>query len=155
MKKSENRVYLRISNFSFDPKKITEMLNILPEETFKKGDIVERPRRKLLRPYNFWSFLSPLPQTQPIEDHVQKVLEMILPKKDKLVKILEESEGELGIVSYIYDDANPGLHLDKIVMKTIADLGLELDIDLYFFPSLPQLFEAPVVHQSSLPLCSV
>lgn len=127
----ESKVVLRVSNFDFDPDAISKSIGVKPSYLIRKGDIIKRPRRKIVCDYNFWEYSSENDSQSPIEDHMNSILKILRDHQDYFYEINNKAELELGIVSNIQDDVNIGFHLDAQVIQLLGKLGIEIDCDLY------------------------
>jgi len=58
---------------------------------------------------------------------------VIKPRQEKIKEIISTCDSEFSIVQYIYEGCNPGLHFENDRLKIIADIGAEIDVDIYVF----------------------
>jgi len=79
-------VYLTIAGKHLDPKKVTETLNVLPDNWGKLGELY-RKNRKCKQGY--WS-LEGGPPTWRIETQIKSILKRIAPAKHQLRKLIKE-----------------------------------------------------------------
>jgi hypothetical protein len=125
-------VGLLIYNFKCEPNEITQILDIVPTETFLKGMKVN-PKTINTHHYNGWWLASKLDSNDmDVEKHVQALTAIIESKLDNFKSLPSECQIELscGITWNNLDD-RPGLHFSSNTIKTLAQIGGTIDIALF------------------------
>ena len=73
---------------------------------------------------------SPSTSTLFMDEHIKDLLTVFLPKKKQVLALGQYSKVGIVCVGY-YTKENPGFHCDAALIKSVADLGLMIDFDLY------------------------
>ncbi|MCL5054703.1 MAG: DUF4279 domain-containing protein [Firmicutes bacterium] len=129
----ESHVYLRLMGDECSPEEISAALEIQPTMTWRKGDL--RKNTIIKETENGWELKSSLSLSDTIEDHIRHLLSIIESQEDKFVTYLEQCEGELSCAIYcrkLEEKYNPGIHLDRDILKRVAKFGISIDFDIYF-----------------------
>jgi hypothetical protein len=117
-----------------DPQKITGLLEIEPSKIVKKGDIKNADPKGIHAPVlekrHAWIWMSSLPTNTDVEDHISFMLKQLSPKANILAQLSKEYALELALYGYAYH-SQVGMHISAAQLKKIADMGLELDLDIY------------------------
>jgi hypothetical protein len=143
--KNEYHAWLLVSNFDFNPEEITKQLGIEPTNVKIKGEyrvVGKKTPRKILNKENLWILDSELPRNIPIEKHIEHLLDKIKPYKQNFIEIAKQYSLQLTGAIYYYE-ANPGINLDKKILKEITDLNVELGLDIYCLAGTVSQFEYP------------
>lgn len=116
----------------FDPKEITDLLGLEPEETWKKGD----PRRYGIGTLDFsaWEFGMCREYDGIVEHQMKKTIAPLFEKRQELKEIREKFQVAftLQIVPTVrFDEFTPCLSPSMEVMKFCCETGTEISIDLY------------------------
>jgi len=129
---SKTKAWLTFTWPDGDVPEITRVLGRNPTLVWRKGD--SRPgHRRAYYINSGWSLKSGLPASASIEDHFANFALLI---KDKVVE-LSLLRSEYGVAlefagEIIYEqDDRPPLHINSDTIAVIAELGGEMDIDLY------------------------
>jgi hypothetical protein len=131
--KNEHTAWIHISGFDVPPDEITEKLGVEPTEVRVKGEerIVGKVSPKIIvNRENLWTLKSGLPKSAPLEKHVESLLKVIVPSKKNFIEISKECEVQFNCAVYYYE-ANPGISLEKNILKEIAEFNLPLYLDIY------------------------
>jgi hypothetical protein len=128
---SKIRVSLAIRGFRGNPSKITDLLKIQPHESWRKGEVI--PNSPVKRKYSCWTIAASLKRySYNVEDYVKDIIKKIAPVKNK-IKRIPGANLELEIWIDLYPEASmPGIVLSKSTLRFLADIGAEVDCDLYF-----------------------
>jgi hypothetical protein len=132
-----HRVTLKFFDFNFSPEELTSKLDLEPTETAIKGqEFFVGPKHKQIRkiwPWNFWAYQVEIVKRRHwIGDQIDDFIDNIIkPKQEKIKTITATCKAEFSIVQYIYEGCNPGLQFNKERLKVIADIGAEIDADIY------------------------
>jgi hypothetical protein len=133
------RAYFLVDLRDGDPALVTDATGLAPTETWRAGDPFE-PNRKGGRPRrNFSGWVMGSAATDPIylEPHVRSVLEQLRPGWHALVAICRDYEAALNcVVNCHLERSTPSLHLDPDMVRALAELGAQVDFDLYVWDTL-------------------
>ncbi|CEO89651.1 MAG TPA: DUF4279 domain-containing protein [Syntrophaceticus sp.] len=131
-------VSFRIIGNNLEPPKITLLLGLEPDIAHKKGDsrTGESKSGKIITyaPFNIgiWSINSKLDKNNRLEDHIINILERIESKKDVLVKLTNEGFKMDFYCGYFFSTKDQaGISINNKLLKRIAELGIDLGINLY------------------------
>ncbi len=130
----ENKVFVRIHEFDCSLEEISSKLQLKPTNGWLKGELIPNRKQPVYRKQSTWELKASVSSDSPVETHVESLLSVIEPVKEVFKALVSKYEGELSIVSHIREDFNPGMHFDSTLIKRVAELGLEIDFDLYFYP---------------------
>lgn len=136
MKTNENHITIKLTGFSCSAQEISQTIGLQPTKTAVKGQEYQiGPKHKrITKKYNenYWEFREIRSEATWISDLVSEFLKKhIIPRKKDIKETVANCEGELSIVQYVNEGCNPGLHFKKEEIALLANMGLELDIDLY------------------------
>jgi hypothetical protein len=95
---------------------------------WKKGDKVQGSL--ITRKQDGWELESTLPKENSLSEHVKNIIQCVYPN---LLTIARDSV-KLSAAVYMYGLDRPSLRIDAEAIRKLAELGAELDIDLYNFP---------------------
>ncbi len=122
--------WFAIYNFDCKPDEISEKLGIKSTETWLKGDNKPFGKGKIRIRENIWKLKSTVDVKEPIEKQLQELINILRPVKDIVKSFSKKYYTEFGCAIYL-NDYNSGVHLDKVIITEITDLGAELDFDIY------------------------
>ena len=140
-KTDKHQVGFSITEFNQAPEDLTQILNLQPTKMALKGQnyFVGPPNKKIEKswPWNFWQYQEVIENNSLwIGDQIDEfVLKTILPRKSVLNKLKSTCKFEFAIVQYIYHGCNPGYHFDNKILKILAEINFEIDIDTYVLTS--------------------
>ena len=108
----------------------TEIVKSISEgvTVWKKGDKVQGSL--ITRKQDGWELESTLPKENSLSEHVKSIIQCVYPN---LLTIARDSV-KLSAAVYMYGLDRPSLRIDAEAIRKLAELGAELDIDLYNFP---------------------
>lgn len=129
----ENKVFARIHEFDCSLEEITSKLKLNPTNGWLRGELIPNRKQNVYRKQSTWELKASVSPDSPVNEHVEFLLNAIEPRKEAFKELVNKYEGELSVVSFFKEDFNPGINLSNALIKRIADLGLEIDFDLYFF----------------------
>lgn len=148
----EMSVALTFTGAGFDPDGVTATLGLEPTETWRFGDRILNTRLK--REHDGWSLSTGRKKEIELENQVRSILEKVQSRLNKVKSVSDEHDldVELACVVYVADET-PSMHLDSEVVELMAELGAEIDIDLYVLPpekshSKMEKAKEPAVKQS-------
>jgi hypothetical protein len=116
----------------FDPEDVTRVLGLQPTRTWRKGDM--NPETGLERNHTRWSLESRLQESEPLEFHVDDVLQQLDGVAGSIRDLAAKYNGTLQLVAYVYTQY-PGLCMAPEQVKDLANLGLSFDFDFYYLYS--------------------
>jgi len=136
MKKNENHITIKLTGFSCSAEEITKKLGLQPTKVALKGQEYQigPKHNRVTKKYsdNYWEFREVRNASAWISDLVSEyVKHHIIPRKKDIKEIVSNCDGEFSIVQYVNEGSNPGLHFKKEEITLFANIGLELDIDIY------------------------
>ena len=129
---SYNNIYFGIYDFVCPVADIADILRIDGYRGISKGDL-EPYRKDIVCETGSWEIKSPLGEEKDIEDHIQWVLDLMVPKLDQLKLIYKQygATAGLAISTFNYNVVNPGIHLERELVEKINMLEASIDIDIY------------------------
>src|SRR4051794_650595 len=104
-KKNKIRVDLRILEFPMHPDEITEMLGVPPRRIWLKGQPVN-PRSGVINKRNGWELSSGLDKFAEFGEHVQALVDIIMPNIERFAEICNLYHAELSCAVYVYYDTD-------------------------------------------------
>jgi hypothetical protein len=113
---------------SFDPEEVTRRVGITPTETASEGDAISGSSKG--RPCSLWALHSRLKRTDPLEQHVQDVLDQLDANRGAFEELSREFGGTMELVGY-FRQREPGVALERTIMERLAKYALMLDCDFY------------------------
>lgn len=132
LKTTNIKAYFRIIGDDFNPEYISNLLGLIPDESWRSGDAWKQDRT---RTFSLWCLGTPYEETLYVEDQVKKMLNQIEQKKEVLKKI--KSEWDLNytceIVINIEANQTPAIVIDTDLIEFAHYVGAEIDIDTYIF----------------------
>lgn len=131
-------ISFRIYDDILDPMEITEMLCIEPEISHKKGDsntsISKKGKLIKYSPYNsgMWSISSKEAENAIIEEHINNLLELLEPSKDKLAELFNRGyKMDLFCGLFAKGCSQPGLDIDSSTMRRLGELNISIAMCFY------------------------
>jgi hypothetical protein len=124
----ETRLFFTVTGSTLDPDEITRITGLQPAKIWHIGDTIGKGGRKYKE--NGWKLDSGLERSKSLDDHLAALLAKIEPVLAALSKLDASYYKELACVIEAYC-ANPGMHFDRNMITLLAQLGAEIDIDLY------------------------
>jgi pyruvate kinase len=130
----KNRVFLKIHSFDCTIEAINEILNLKPNKAWLKGEINDVANKLLKRTDSLWEIQSNVPEHRPIDEHIEFMFKIVKEREDGLKYLTSKYECEFTINSKCdkIEDFNYGIYMSNENMRLISDIGLNLDIDVYF-----------------------
>jgi len=132
-------VSFRIYNNNLDPKELTEMLCIEPDVSHKKGDlntsINERGDLIEFSPYSsgLWSIISKEDEHAPLEEHINSLLRLLEPSKDRLNELFNRNyKTDIFCGLFAHDCHQPGFDINSNIMKRLGELNIDLGMCFYY-----------------------
>lgn len=133
-----SKVYLKIHDFECPIEDINNALGLLPTKSWVKGDVVNESKALIVRKNSVWQIESNVSEQAPVEEHIKFMLDLITVKSTLLKQFTRKYESELTIVSKCNknEEFNYGFFIDIESLTLISDVGLSIDMDIYFIPKL-------------------
>ncbi|GEM_PF-654005 len=131
--KNEVSVSLTITDFEEPSSEITRILGILPSKIWRKGELIDT-RASICYKQNGWKIFSSLSKFQTLREHIDSLLEVLIPLSDRFKNLPPTCQIELSCCIYIYYEM-PEISLDGHTIKTLSELDAGIDIDLYYLPA--------------------
>lgn len=149
-KADQRRPYIRVSLLirgGEDPAEITRILNITPDESHFKGEIIVEPPDakytvKMPRTYaaSSWKLNSRLKHySYDVQEHLDDVMRRVKPVRSLIAK-LDRRRFNVTIdvaLDLLTDASSPVLGLTQDSMAALIDLGASFEVDLYAWKELP------------------
>ena len=117
----------------FEKEIITEGLGIGPSDFYKKGDVAGKKQFK--RKGTCWSISTGYEESLDINDQLAKILNLIKPKTNILINLMEQYalECKFIIVIGIENNQSPAVYLDREVIEFANEIKAEFDFDMYIY----------------------
>lgn len=132
---NRNHVIFGFYDFHIHPDKITDSLHLKPTKTGLKGEEYEiggQKKIKKTRDCNFWELELVAFTNDFIGDMVDKFVNDHIKNKIKEIKMFSENcQCKLTVVQYYRDGWNPGYFFNRDLVRLLADINAEIDIDTY------------------------
>jgi len=130
MKTTRVRTELVIEGERIEPEIVTKKLEMTPDIIHKKGEMLKNNR---MRKNGSWGIIQEFEESYDISIQLNKLIELVKGKEDKIREIKEYYDGII-IVSVVIEVENsevPGIVIENRISALMAKLGAEIDIDIY------------------------
>lgn len=109
---------------------VTEALGVAPTNSHEAG---ERRSERDDRPWvkGMWSLDSDLPWDQPLSDHVDQLCAAVEGSREALTRLGHEGYSMDCFCFVEVEGGNGGVLLKASTLQRLADLSVELDLDIY------------------------
>ena len=131
-KKTETKVYLKIHEFDCPVDELTALIGIPPTKTGQKGDLLPNRNIEIRRKFSSWILQSSADIHATVEEHIDTLIHTITPRLAVLKEVIATANGELTIVVKARSEYNVGAYIAKEKLRVFLDLGVSLDMDIYF-----------------------
>ncbi|WP_143309451.1 DUF4279 domain-containing protein [Chitinophaga vietnamensis] len=131
-RRTKTKVYLKIHDFDCAVDEITTLIGINPSQAWQEGDLIPGRNTDMRRKFSSWILASNADAHASIEEHVEALVNIISPRLKVFKDLISIYRGELTIVVYAYNEYNVGGYVNKDKLRVLLDLGVSLDIDIYF-----------------------
>lgn len=130
-KRTVVRSALRIVGDDFDPEQLSELLQVSPGRTWKKGDKIRDTG--YTHPFSAWIYETAASESLSLADPAKQLQNVFMSKAGQLHSLKKELDLDLCIdfVVVIEDGTPPSMHLDAEFLDFVVSVGAELDIDTY------------------------
>lgn len=129
-----SRLYIKVHNAVQEEVQLNEMLGLKATRYTKKGDIEKRPHGTYVRPHTTWEFdfmKTKDGEHQDVFEALGDATRFIQERAIVLKELRESSELELTFVIYMSNVANTGFFLDRNLLASLHECGIEVDVDIY------------------------
>lgn len=121
-----------VTDFDSDASRISELLEVEPTRTWKKGQQIARSA--LASVENGWELASDSNDPLSVEAHLLDLLDRLPPKSvARLRKACPGCEVQLSITIEV-ESETPAVNFTPESLRRLAAIGASLDIDLYVLP---------------------
>ncbi len=129
-----------LTGFGFNPDEVTISLGVQPTRTWRQGD----PRGKTLLRHKSdgWELSTgyeELDEENSIDmiKQIRSIFGRLQPHTSKLKEMCARLKVDARVccVMHIEGDDRPAIYFDRDIVKWLAELGADIDIDLYVVPS--------------------
>jgi Domain of unknown function (DUF4279) len=118
-----------LTGFTISPNEMSGIIGINPTKTWEIGDTIGKSN--LQRKENGWVLSSSLDKSSELEEQISDLLQQLKPKWANLLDVCSEYDAEISCAVYSYNSQGPSMHLGKEMLKLLAELNAEVDIDYY------------------------
>lgn len=121
--KDEIFVSFWIYKFKDDPEKIKRLLDIKTIEFYGEDDPYPGAAKRL-------TIKSGLNKNVAAEKQIENLLKILSKSKVVLKELSDKYQCQINVACYFYEP-NPQFFIDKIILKKISDLNIDLYFDMY------------------------
>ncbi|BCD24121.1 hypothetical protein BC30090_3018 [Bacillus cereus] len=134
--------YFSITGDIFPVEAITDVLNIEPTRTYKKGDIVARrdnpnlvSTKKLYRKETDWNLSTGYQESYDINNQLYVILKSLEEKTEPLKQLKKKYDLEFlfMVVIQIENNESPAMYLQKDILDFASSIQAEIHFDLYIY----------------------
>lgn len=126
------RTEFQLTGEGFDPDKVTTLVGIDPTKTWRKDDRI--PSTILIEKYTGWTISSPEETSIHLDKQIVRLLKPIVLVKEKIIEAYNTYGLEAELSCFVFvEGQTPVIHFDSQIVKLAAELGAEIDVDLYQF----------------------
>lgn len=134
--------YFSITGDIFPVEAITDVLNIEPTRTYKKGDIVARrdnpnlvSTKKLYRKETDWNLSTGYQESYDINNQLYVILKSLEEKTEPLKQLKKKYDLEFlfMVVIQIEDNESPAMYLQKDILDFASSIQAEIHFDLNIY----------------------
>jgi Domain of unknown function (DUF4279) len=127
--KSEISVDFLLTGFEISPEEITNAIGIEPTKSWHIGETIGKS--KIKRKKNGWTLSSGLDKSSELEEHLSALFEQLQARWTIFTSLCAKYDSEISCAVYCYEAQGPSIHFNKEVVKYIAELNAEIDVDYY------------------------
>ncbi|WP_137789198.1 DUF4279 domain-containing protein [Bacillus sp. E(2018)] len=131
MNETQVKVYFTLYGEAFPIDEVSQRLNILPTNSYKKGELISA-NSSLRRKETSWDYGTDYQYSLDVNEQLQQVMN---PLRDKC-SIINELQAEFGLASIIYivirmvNGQAPALYLKKDILTFASNIEAEIEVDL-------------------------
>lgn len=109
---------------------VTQVLDMQPTKSHEAGD-ARSPRDTRAWGNAMWSLESDLPWESPLAVHIDRICDALEQKRDALVGLTQDGY-LMDVFCFVeVENGQGGVLLDPNTLRRLADLAVELDLDIY------------------------
>jgi hypothetical protein len=129
--KKESLATLRICSTVITAKEIQNILNVVPDRSCEKGDLISKrsPKPSYMQ-HAMCLYESKLPDTEPMEAHLEKIL-LFIEKKMQQLKLLQQNCDIDIFCMYSTSNGQGGITVTKEVLQRLVQFPIDVTFDLY------------------------
>lgn len=134
--KTQVMVYFSLYGDEFPLDGVTEKLEVIPTETYKKGDLIPNLSTVRYRKETSWELGTGYQVSVDVNNQLRQIIDK-LQNKSSIIKEIKDAysvECKFSIVIIIEEGNTPALYLNKDIIKFAATIEAEFDVDLYANP---------------------
>lgn len=115
----------------YDIQEITDSLNIVPSESWNKGNSIRNSGKK--RTYTAWSYSLDAIETLDVCEQAKKIEEVFSSKVEKIAALKKKHNLDVSIdfVIIIENEEVPAIYFDASFIEFAAKIGARFDLDTY------------------------
>ncbi|MFC3343425.1 DUF4279 domain-containing protein [Paenibacillus abyssi] len=134
--------YFSIFGDDFPLDKVTQILNIEPTRSYKKGEVIVRPKNDnviitttIYRKETDWELSTGYQESTDINDQLYLLLDTLENKVSELIRIKDEYKVSFTfmIVINIENNETPAMCLEQRFISFVHTINAGVDFDLYIF----------------------
>ncbi|MGE7920596.1 DUF4279 domain-containing protein [Viridibacillus sp. NPDC093762] len=122
---------------NFPLEEVTNILNVEPTETYKKGDVIEKPfaTKILRRKETSWTLSTGYQESLDINDQLNVILKSLEEKTKELIQLKKRYglQFQFMIVIEIENNDKPAMYLQKNIIDFSSSIDAEIQFDLYVY----------------------
>jgi len=119
-----------LTGYGYDPDAITQALAIEPTRTWRQGDAIARSG--LHYKHDGWCLSNGPVEALDAQEVAQPLLAKLLPQADTIATLRVQWALDCEVAYTVHsEDAVPALHFDLAMVRALAQLHAEFDIDVY------------------------
>ena len=126
--KNEIFIYFRIKGFDCEDNQISNLLDLVPSKTWRKGDI-KAPNTILKHKENGW-VLSIYKKNIRYVDNGLEYLFKLIKKSKKELALMKNVTKTFSIALYFQESA-PSITYDSKIISFLNEIGAEIEHDIY------------------------
>lgn len=142
------KVYFSLFGDEFPIAYVTESLGVVPTESYKKGDVIERSFKQkgismktIFRKETAWELGTDYQESYDVKEQMDQILEPLKNKTSIInqLKAKYKLECKIFIVIVMENGDTPGLYLDIEQIEFANRIKAEFDFDLYANPYIDSI----------------
>jgi len=123
----------RVWGKDLDPDEVTAQLGITPSETFKAGDQRGKSKGAIWKEGHWEISSEDHVSSKVLETHIEWLLDQLEPVHVQFTNLLSTGGVSADIFCFWeFSTHNAGIILSPSLIRRLAKLNLELDLDIYF-----------------------
>ncbi|MCH1939866.1 DUF4279 domain-containing protein [Holdemania massiliensis] len=131
MERTNVKVSLRFIGEDYDIQEITDTLNIIPSESWNKGEPIRNSGKK--RTYTAWIYSLDAIETLDVCEQAKKIEKVFSPKGEKIATLKKKYNLDVSVdfVIIIENEDVPAIYFDASFIEFAAKIGARFDLDTY------------------------